>query len=330
MPPPRCSSAPALCSLPLDALRTDAMTDARTDRLGFVHCPLVRHSAEREQNLPERQACDPQARTILIVGETVILRVARDSATSLLPLADLERAPGRREQVFLGTLEGRPVLATLAGPDAAHAFNDEAIYKVLDLRAIAIQGIVSAEELGILATAKALLHWHAYHRFCSQCGTPTSLSCAGFRRDCGACGAQHFPRTDPVAIMLVARGDRCLLGRQSRFPPGMYSCLAGFIEPGETIEDAVRRETYEEAGVRVGAVRYLASQPWPFPSSIMIGCIAEALDDGLTLDRTELEDGRWFSRDEARLMLEHRHPDGLFTPLPFAIANGLIRSFVDG
>lgn len=303
------------------------MTDARTDRLGFVHCPLVRHSAEREQNLPERQACDPQARTILIVGETVILRVARDSATSLLPLADLERAPGRREQVFLGTLEGRPVLATLAGPDAAHAFNDEAIYKVLDLRAIAIQGIVSAEELGILATAKALLHWHAHHRFCSQCGAPTSLSCAGFRRDCGACGAQHFPRTDPVAIMLVARGDRCLLGRQSRFPPGMYSCLAGFIEPGETIEDAVRRETLEEAGIEVGAVRYAASQPWPFPSSLMIGCIGEALTEEIRLDRDELEDGRWFGKDEVRLMLAREHPAGLITPPPMAIANFLMRSW---
>ena len=306
------------------------MTDASTGRLGFVRSALVRHAGERDESLLERHAGDPQARTILIAGETPILRVAGESATSLLPLADLERAPSRREQVFLGTLDKNPVLATLAGPDAAEAFGDEAIYKVLDLRSITVQGVVPAEELGILATAKALLHWHAHHRFCSQCGAPTSVSCAGFRRDCGACGAQHFPRTDPVAIMLVARGDRCLLGRQSRFPPGMYSCLAGFIEPGETIEDAVRRETYEEAGVRVGAVRYLGSQPWPFPSSLMIGCIAEGLDDGVTLDRAELEDGRWFSRDEARLMLERRHPDRLFAPPPFAIANVLIRSFVDG
>jgi NAD+ diphosphatase len=305
------------------------MTDALTGRLGFVRSALLRHSAERGDGVLERHAGDSQARTILIAGETPVLRIAGDSATSLLPLADLARAPSWREQVFLGTHEGRPVLATLAGPDAARAFGDDAGYTLLDLRSIAVQGVVPAEELGILATAKALLHWHAHHRFCAQCGAPTSMSCAGFRRDCGACGAQHFPRTDPVAIMLVARGDRCLLGRQSRFPPGMYSCLAGFIEPGETIEDAVRRETFEEAGVRVGAVRYLASQPWPFPASLMIGCIAEGLDDGLILDRAELEDGRWFSRGEARLMLERRHPDGLFAPLPFAIANVLIRTFAE-
>jgi NAD+ diphosphatase len=305
------------------------MFDDPTHRLGFVRSRLIRHSAERDGECLERHAADPRAQTVLIAGETPILRVAGDAVTSLLPLADLDRAPSRREQVFLGLLDDGPVLATLAGPDAVEAFGDESVYRTLDLRSIAVQGVVPAEELGILAAAKALLHWHAHHRFCSQCGAPSSVSCAGFRRDCGACGAQHFPRTDPVAIMLVTRGDRCLLGRQARFPAGMYSCLAGFIEPGETIEDAVRRETFEEAGVRVGAVRYLASQPWPFPSSLMIGCVAEGLDDGLTLDRAELEDGRWFSRDEVRLMLEHRHPDGLSTPLPFAIANALIRSFVE-
>lgn len=306
------------------------MSDDWIARLGFVRSALDRHSAERGDGLVERYLRDPGARTVLIVGETAVLRAAGEGATCLLPLADLERPPSRLEQVFLGTLDGRPALATLVGPDAAAAFGEDAGYRLLDLRSIAVQGAVPAEELGVLAAAKAMLHWHAHHRFCAQCGAPTSLSCAGFRRDCGACGAQHFPRTDPVAIMLVRRGDRCLLARQSRFPPGMYSCLAGFVEPGETIEDAVRRETFEEAGVRVGAVRYLASQPWPFPSSLMIGCVAEGLDDGLTLDRAELEDGRWFSREEARLMLERKHQDGLFTPLPFAIAHALIRSFVDG
>jgi NAD+ diphosphatase len=132
-----------------------------------------------------------------------------------------------------------------------------------------------------------------------------------------------------VVIMLIARGDRCLLGRQSRFPPGMYSCLAGFMEPGETIEAAVRRETFEEAGVKVGAVRYAASQPWPFPSSLMIGCIGEAEGEVLAVDREELDDARWFTRDDARLMLRREHPDGYFTPPPVAIAHYLMQAWLD-
>jgi NAD+ diphosphatase len=206
--------------------------------------------------------------------------------------------------------------------------NDPA-FMVADLRAIAVQGLVPAPELGILATAKSLLDWHARHRFCANCGAPTEPVHAGYRRDCGACGTQHFPRTDPVVIMLIARGDKCLLGRQARFADKMYSCLAGFLEPGETIEDAVRRETYEEAGIRVGAVRYLASQPWPFPSSIMIGCVGEAETDEIVIDRAELEDVRWFSKEEARRMLAGEHED-FAAPSPIAIANHLLRTWVDG
>jgi NAD+ diphosphatase len=235
-----------------------------------------------------------------------------------------------REQAFLGTLGLTPVLATLVDPDAAEGFRGDPGFEVMDLRAIAVQGVVPPQELGILAQAKALLFWHARHRFCANCAAPTKMSCAGFRRDCESCGAQHFPRTDPVAIMLVTSGDCCLLGRQSRFAPGMYSCLAGFIEPGETIEDAVRRETLEEAGVRVGAVRYLASQPWPFPANLMLGCHGEALTEEITLDRDELEDARWFPRDEIVLMLDGRHPDGLRGPVGMAIAHFLIQSWVRG
>jgi len=153
---------------------------------------------------------------------------------------------------------------------------------------------------------------------------------AGWRRDCPSCGAQHFPRTDPVVIMLTERGDRCLLGRQPHFAPGMWSTLAGFVEPGETIEEAVRRETLEEAGVTTGAVRYFASQPWPFPMSLMIGCIATATSEDLVIDRNELEDARWFARDEVAEMLMRTHPDGLFVPPPIAIAHHLIRSFIEG
>ena len=141
---------------------------------------------------------------------------------------------------------------------------------------------------------------------------------------------QHFPRTDPVVIMLAVDGDDCLLGRQPRFPKGMYSALAGFVEPGETIEAAVRREILEEAGVACGAVRYFASQPWPFPSSLMIGCFAEARSRAIAIDRTELEDARWFSREETLALLEKRHPDGLAAPIPMAIAHHLMKRWASG
>jgi NAD+ diphosphatase len=182
--------------------------------------------------------------------------------------------------------------------------------KFIDVRSIAPQLI--SEEAAILAQARALIDWHQRHRFCAQCGSPTEPGEAGYMRRCTneACNASHFPRTDPVVIMLAVRKDAktgedmVLLGRQSRMPPGMYSALAGFMEPGESIEEAVRREIEEESGVITGAVRYLVSQPWPFPSSLMIGCIAEALDAGITVDHDELEDARWFSRSEAAAMLE--------------------------
>jgi NAD+ diphosphatase len=155
------------------------------------------------------------------------------------------------------------------------------------------------------------------------------MSMGGYRRDCPACGAEHFPRTDPVVIMLAIDGERCLLGRQARFAAGMYSCLAGFVEPGETIEDAVRRETGEEAGIRIGRVGYHSSQPWPFPASLMIGCHAEAITTEVVPDEAELEDCRWFERDEVRTMLAGTHPGGLKTPPPIAIAYRLIRAWAE-
>ena len=150
----------------------------------------------------------------------------------------------------------------------------------------------------LVATAKAIIGWHATHRFCARCGERTDIAMAGWQRDCPACNSHHFPRTDPVAIMLIIRGNSVLVGRSHGWPEAMYSLLAGFVEPGETIEAAVRREVFEEAGIRVGAVRYLASQPWPFPSSLMFGCHGEALNGEITVDPDEIEDAIWVSREE--------------------------------
>jgi NAD+ diphosphatase len=167
---------------------------------------------------------------------------------------------------------------------------------------------LTAREAELAAMAKAVLHWHRSHGFCATCGAASEMRNAGWQRGCPACGAQHFPRTDPVVIMLVTHGNAVLLGRSPGWPEGMYSCLAGFVEPGETIEAAVRREVLEESGVVVGDVRYLASQPWPFPASLMIGCQGDALGRTITLDPVELEDALWVTREEMVSVMAGQHP----------------------
>jgi NAD+ diphosphatase len=268
---------------------------------------------------------------VLAGGETPVLAGEAGALTVWHETARIRAAAPALAEVFLGTegagarMQGRFALAVAQETIAEGGPLSRLCTR--DLRSIAIEGFLPPGELAALGAGKALVDWHLRHGFCARCGAATLPSQGGWRRDCPACGAQHFPRTDPVAIMLAVRGGHCLLARQSRFPPGMFSCLAGFIEPGETLEDAVRRKTLEEAGIRIGAVRYLAAQPWPFPSSLMIGCLAEAQDEALALDGDELEDGRWFSREEAVLMLRRQHPDGLFCPPRMAIANSLLRAW---
>lgn len=175
-----------------------------------------------------------------------------------------------------------------------------------DLRGV--MALLTPREAELAATAKAVLQWHSTHRFCSSCGVASGMSHAGWQRSCPACGAHHFPRTDPVVIMLVTRGNKLLLGRSAAWPEGMYSLLAGFVEPGETLEAAVRREVFEETGITTGAVSYLASQPWPFPASLMFGCIAEATSETITLDPAELEDALWVTREELIEVMAGQHP----------------------
>lgn len=287
--------------------------------LAFAVNGLVRHTSEGDPDALDRFLRSPEVRTVVLVAGAVLLPTGDDRSA----LHDPATLDGLHvvEQVYLGTLDGVPVLATAVAADPPPTGGE-----LLDLRAIAVAGLVPERELGMLAEASSLLSWHATHGFCSRCGAATHLARSGFRRDCPSCGAQHFPRTDPVVIMLVTREDECLLGRGRAY--GNYSCLAGFLEPGETIEAAVRRETFEEAGIRVGAVRYLRSQPWPFPSSLMIGCQAEALTRDITIDTEELLDARWFPRAEVRQMLDGTHRDDLRVPPPLAIARHLLLEFV--
>jgi NAD+ diphosphatase len=300
------------------------MTDPR-DTLGFVRNRLERHSAEQpEEAVPAFDA--PSARLVLICGDRIVLH----GPTALIaPAAAADLEPGPR--IFLGHRDGQPVFAAAAPAEAAERFADDRTQtRTLDLRSIATEAAVEAEELGLLAVAKSMLDWHARHGFCANCGTATVAKAGGFRRECPQCSAHHFPRVDPVVIMLVRRGDTCLLGRGPHFRPHMFSCLAGFLEPGETIEDAVRREVFEETQIRVGAVTYRTSQPWPFPSSLMLGCAAEALDAAIVTDPNELEDARWFTRGDVAAMLDGTHPEGIQAPPPMAIANYLMRAFVAG
>jgi NAD+ diphosphatase len=299
-------------------------------RLGYA-ASLVDRAAERRSDADAMRALesDSRARAYVIGGELIALRKADGTLDPLVPCAEARALEGVREVAFLGLVGGAPRFAVAIEPDAAAALKTGSTFEVVDLRAIAVRGLVAAEHLPPLAEGKALLSWHARHRFCPNCGSATQAVEAGWRRDCPACKAQHFPRTDPVAIMLPVADDRCVLGRSHRFQPGMWSCLAGYIEPGEAIEDAVRRETREEAGIVCGRVAYFASQPWPFPTSLMIGAHAEAISHEIVIDRTELADARWFDREEVAHMIARQHPEGFTAPAPVAIAYHIIRAWVE-
>jgi NAD+ diphosphatase len=322
-------------------------TAAPAPAFGFHGAPLDRVS-ERRDDAAFVAALHgrPDAKVALIAREMPILPRGAAPLAPFFPLAEVDRLGGAQFEALLGIeADGAPVFAALL-PDGAveqlsgdsEGFLDRRQLVVpgrddlalTDLRSIAVQGLVGAQALAVLGQAKAILSWHARHGFCANCGAKTRPAAAGWRRECDVCKAQHFPRTDPVVIMLALDGERCLLGRQSRWPEGMYSCLAGFVEPGETIEEAVRREIHEEAGIACGEVAYLASQPWPFPSSLMIGCFARATSRDIVVDGEELEDARWFTRAEVMTMFDKRHPQGLTAPMPMAIAHYILRVWAEG
>lgn len=194
-----------------------------------------------------------------------------------------------------------------------------------ELRATMTQ--LSPRDAELAATARGILAWHRSHRFCAACGAESQFAMGGWQRDCAACGTHHFPRTDPVVIMLITRGNSVLVGRSPGWPDGMYSLLAGFVEPGETLEAAVRREVFEESGIKVGAVSYLASQPWPFPASLMFGCAGEALNDDINIDPVEIEDARWVTREEMTDVFAGQHPD-ILPARKGAIAHFLLENWL--
>jgi NAD+ diphosphatase len=272
-----------------------------------------------------------------------------DDATRVLPLWRLSPLVRRGDSPRLGwatpaLLDGRegapaPVFLGVEGgvahfaldlsdrPDPLVEFGFAEVAHFPELRAIA--SLLPGGEAATAAQARHLVDWHARHGFCPACGERTLAKDGGWSRGCAACGAEHFPRTDPVVIMLVLDDERCLLGRQPAWPRPFFSALAGFVEGGETLEEAVGREVAEEAGIAVTDVRYLASQPWPFPASLMLGCTARATTREITVDRSELEEADWFSRDEVRAALA-APTARLALPPPLAIAHQLVRAWIEG
>ena len=228
---------------------------------------------------------------------------------------------GEGDYLFLGLDEGAPLFAPLVRTEAI----GKRAWSVFRLLAL-----MSPKDAAIWGAARSLNEWHNRHRFCGICGSATGSYRAGWGRKCPSCGAEHFPRVDPVVIMLAEHDGRVLLARQHQYPPGRYSALAGFVEPGESIEEAVARELMEEAGVAVTDVRYVASQPWPFPGSLMIACLATAESDELRLDGQELEDGFWASRAEVLAALAGDPAAPFQAPPPFAIANTLLTRWSEG
>lgn len=259
---------------------------------------------------------------------------AADPRATCLALDGIDFVPGERGGLLWEPLDPADTRALmLLGIDDSGAprfVREAAAGERIDARSRTVMRLLpllSPEEAALYGGARSLVDWHARHRFCAVCGTPTELFRGGWGRRCGACGAEHFPRVDPVVIMLAEYEDRVLVGRQPGFPQGFFSALAGFVEPGESLEEAVARELFEEAGIQVTDVAYVASQPWPFPSSLMIGARAVALDPALTLDTTELEAAMWVDRAEVRAALAGEMGASFMAPPPLAIARYLLEDW---
>jgi NAD+ diphosphatase len=291
--------------------------------LPFTGNPLDRHSEKRPdaswvaEQLRRARVLPVWRQQVLTTGETIL-----SAASVPHPAGDALAAP-----------EAACVLLGLNGEDAVFALDVSAAENAgetlkpygqfRDLRGAA--PFLRRRDLAILTQAKALIDWHQRHGFCTNCGAATVMADAGYRRNCPRCGADHFPRTDPAVIMLITHGDECLLARNVKWEK-FYSTIAGFVEPGESLEEAVRRESFEEVGVTVGKVTYFASQPWPFPASLMIGCYAECESKALKLDSTEIAEAEWFSKARALDLIEGRI-EGWRGPMTVAIAYHLIKEW---
>ena len=296
----------------------------------FAENALDRDSEHRDETSVAKALSIDGAHLFAFAGDKLLLKhdgQILDPLFAKYELAGLD--PDWDNAVLLGYRKsGEPRLAVPVGVSVEDLANQ---YKATDMRALWREHLFEGEILGEAAQAASLIRWNSDNLFCGRCGSPSESHIGGYKRICTVCQHMIFPRTDPVVIMLVVDEARglCLLGRSHHFAPGMYSCLAGFVEPGETIENAVRRETLEESAIVTGRIRYHASQPWPMPHSLMIGCYAEAKSTDIRIDDAELEDCRWFTPEETLAMLDRTDASGNTSPPKGAIAHRLMRDWIE-
>ena len=298
----------------------------------FAGNPLDRGETERrDEEWIVRQAQHPRSRFLPLWGGRVLITTSEQPELGWLRRDDLERAGMGPESLFLGLKDGDAFFAVDLSRDQLAAENLQDLPDLIFEDARTAAEMLSGPDSGILAQGRCQINWHNRHGFCSVCGQPTVIKRGGQKRECPQCGAEHFPRVDPVIITVVSDGNRCLLGQSRGRLQAMnrYSALAGFVDQGESIEEAVMREVMEEAGILVRNVRYHSSQPWPFPSSLMMGCHAEAETTEIRMDPEEMTDVQWFDRQEVLLALEEKS-EKLALPGRIAIAHHIIRAWASG
>ncbi len=293
----------------------------------YAGCRLDRAPhRRRDEAWLQKRLQDPASAILPLWRGLPLIVEAAEPAPALLGGGEAAAIVLGAEWALLGLTGERAVFALDLSTAQSEAPDLGRWGRFVDLRQVG--PLLAASDAALVAYARALMLWHQRHRFCGTCGAPTRLAEGGHQRRCTneGCAATHFPRTDPAVIMLVASGDKALLGRQRDWPPGRHSTLAGFVEPGESLEEAVAREVMEEVGVPVGEIRYHSSQPWPFPASIMLGFTAEALDERLTIDPDEIDSAAWFTRQELKASPEDER---LTLPRRDSIAYRLIRDWIE-
>ncbi len=289
----------------------------------FSDNPIDRMDAKRSQMAQHRLDSQkwPNQRYLLLSNNQILLN-RQSQSHWFSPNEVPEHSFSQNDWVYLGEFDKVDYFAQALDAEETEPF------EAVGLRAFCLSDRLESQWLGLLAQANSLLNWHSNHGFCAKCGAKSNAAYGGWRRDCLVCEAQHFPRTDPVVIMLVTHQDKCLLGRGHNFGNNRYSCLAGFMEPGETIAQAARRELFEEAGIKGGKVQFLFDQPWPFPSNLMMGVHVEALDSDIKIDPNELADALWASKEEVKLTLAGQPNERFELPMTIAIARNLLQYWV--